>query len=124
MASAPANTMTPATPATPATAAAAAAEPLPAAAVLLQAARIAIKEDRPIQMDYYVDTVRGKACIGEDASRNEKVLFKSLSEFTSLIQKIFKVGDDFLVLTENSIYIVSGLIKKRGISMANLHVEE
>ncbi len=121
MASAPANTMTPAT---PATAAAAPAETLPSAAALLQAARIAMKEDRPIQMDYYLDTVTGKACIGEDATRNEKVLFKNLTEFTSLIQKIFKVGTDFLVLTENSIYIVSGAIKKRGISMANLHMEE
>jgi hypothetical protein len=120
MASAPANTMTPATPVTAATP----TETLPSAAALLQAARIAMKEDRPIQMDYYLDTVTGKACIGEDATRNEKVLFKNLTEFTSLIQKIFKVGTDFLVLTENSIYIVSGLIKKRGISMANLHMEE
>ena len=123
MASTPANTITPAAPAAAASAASA-AEIIPSAAALLQAARIGIKEDRPIQMDYYVDTVNGKACIGEDVARNEKVLFKSLTEFTSLIQKIFKVGNDFLVLTENSIYIVSGLIKKRGISMANLHMEE
>jgi len=33
-----------------------------------------------------------------------------------LIQKIFKVKDDFIVITENSLYIVSGSIKKKSIT--------
>ena len=51
----------------------------------------------------------------------EKLLVKSSDEFTSLVQKIFKVGDDFLITTENSLYIVSSKIQKRKISMASLH---
>lgn len=45
---------------------------------------------------------------------------KSREEYTSLIQKVFKVGEDYLVLTENSIYIISGKVGKRSISMNDL----
>jgi hypothetical protein len=98
----------PATPATP-------AAPLPAAQTLVQAAKLAIQLDRAIQLDYYVDTATNKAFLGEDDEAKEKMLVKSGDEFTSLIQKIYKVGDDFIILTENSIYIVSGKIQKRRI---------
>ena len=43
------------------------------------------------------------------------MLVKSGEEFTSLIQKIYKVQTDFIILTENSIYLVSGKIQKRRI---------
>jgi hypothetical protein len=111
---------TPSAPATT-TQAAGAAEILPSAAALLQAARLAIKEDRPIQLDYYIDTATEKAFLGEDPTTKEKLLVKSADEFTSFVQKVFKVGDDFLITTENSLYIVSSKIQKRKISMASLH---
>ena len=91
------------------------AAPLPAAQTLVQAAKLAIQLDRAIQLDYYVDTATTKAFLGEDDEAKEKMLVKSGDEFTSLIQKIYKVGDDFIILTENSIYIVSGKIQKRRI---------
>lgn len=93
---------------------------LPQATTLLHAAKLAIKHDRPIQMDYYVDTALGKAFLGEDTERKERVLVKSKDEFTSTIAHTYKVGDDFLILTENSIYIVNGKIQKKRISMASL----
>ena len=89
--------------------------PLPSAQVLLQASKLAIKDDQPIQLDYYVDTLTGKAFMGEDTDTKEKMLVKSKEEFTSLIQKVYKVAEDYIVLTENSIYIVSGKIQKRRI---------
>ena len=112
------NTTAPAPAAAPA--AAAQAEILPQATTLLHAAKLAIKHDRPIQMDYYVDTAIGKAFLGEDTERKERVLVKSKDEFTSTIAHTYKVGDDFLILTENSIYIVNGKIQKKRISMAAL----
>lgn len=115
---------TPATPATPTTATpaatAAAPEVMPAAATLQHAARLSLQNDKPIQLDYYVETHLGKAFLGEDVETKERVLVKSKDEFTSTIQKTFKVGDDFLVMTENTIYIVSGKITKKRISMASL----
>lgn len=69
----------------------------------------------PIQLDYYLDTYSGKAFMGEDQETKEKMLVKSSEEFTSLIKKVYKVGDEYIILTENSIYLVSGKIQKRRI---------
>ena len=89
---------------------------LPNEKTLKHASRIAIEQDKPIMLDYYVDTRDGKAFLGEDSGTKEKMLVRSEEEYTSLIQKIFKVADDFIVITENSIYIVSGATKKKTIS--------
>jgi hypothetical protein len=45
---------------------------------------------------------------------------KSKEEFTSLIKKLYKSEDDFIILTENSLYIVSGKIQKRKVNLASL----
>lgn len=94
--------------------------PLPSAQVLVQAAKLAQQLDRPIQLDYYADTFNQKAVIGEDPETKDKLLVKSNEEYTSLIQKIYKVAEDYLVLTENSIYIVSGKVAKRKIAASAL----
>jgi hypothetical protein len=98
--------------------------PLPSPQTLLQAARQAQAMDRPILLDYYADSFFKKAVIGEDPETKDKLLVKSPEEFTSLIQKIFKVGDDYLIHTENSIYIVSGRIEKRRLATAQLLANE
>jgi len=91
------------------------AEILPSAQLLVQAAKLALKDDRPILLDYFVDTHTGKAFMGEDQETKEKMLVKSNEEFTSLIQKVYKVGEEYIVITENSIYLVSGKVQKRRI---------
>ena len=111
------------TPATGGAAPAAPTTPLPHANVLLQAAKLAIAQDKPILLDYYVDTITGKAFMGEDKDTEEKMLVKSAEEFTSLIQKTYKVGDEYIVMTENSIYIVSGKLTKRRIQANSLRQE-
>jgi len=96
--------------------------PMPSAQALLQAAKLAQQLDRPIQLDYFADTFSGKAVIGEDPDTKDKLLVKSNDEYTSLIQKVYKVGDDYLILTENSIYIISGKVQKRKIQASSLMV--
>ena len=91
------------------------AEPLPGVTTLQHAARLSIKEDKPIMLDYFMDTYTNKAFMGEDQETKEKMLIKSNEEFTSLVQKVYKVLDDYIITTENSIYIVSGKIQKRRI---------
>jgi hypothetical protein len=103
---------------------AATTEIVPSTSTLAHAARLSIQNDKPIMLDYYVDTAVGKAFLGEDAETKEKVLVKSKDEFTSSIAKTFKVGEDFLIMTENSIYVVSGKIQKKRISMAALNGED
>ena len=86
---------------------------LPPANVLLRAASIAIEEDRPILLDYWKESKNKECCIGvRDA---EKHLVKSDSEYTSAIQNIFQLEGCFIVLTENSLYVVSKEIPVRKI---------
>ena len=94
----------------PASTPAAAASP-----VLVHAAKLSLEQDKPIQLDYYRDTENQKAFLGEDQETKEKMLIKSNEEFTSLVQKVYKVQDDYIITTENSIYIASGKIQKRRI---------
>jgi hypothetical protein len=93
---------------------------LPASNTLLQAAKIAMEQDRAIMLDYFRETLNGTAFLGEDPQTNERILVKSKDEFTSLIKKLYKTGDDFIILTENSLYIVSGKIQKRKVNLASL----
>ena len=82
---------------------------VPSATVLVQAAKVALEEDRPIYLDYFTDSLAKKCCIGVRGD-NSKMLVKSDTEYTSTIEKIMRMKEDnaWIVLTENSLYIVSG----------------
>jgi hypothetical protein len=99
-------------------------EILPHATTLLHASRLAIQQDKPIQLDYFVESATNKAFIGEDPETKEKMLVKSNEEFTSLIGKIYKVQEDFIIMTENSIYVVSGKVQKRRINATQMRSVE
>ena len=96
------------------------AEKVPSVQTLVSAAKLAIQKDMPIQLDYFVDSAEGKAFLGEDATTGEKMLVKNSEEYTSHIQKIYKAGDDFIIMTENSIYLASSKIQKRKIQASVL----
>ncbi len=78
---------------------------LPSAKTLEYAVKIAISEDRPIIMDYWVQSLQKKVIIG--VRGEEKLLVKSEQEYTSPIVKTFKSDSDLIIKTENSLYIVS-----------------
>ena len=78
---------------------------LPSASVLLRAAQVAMEQDKPIYLDYYTESVAKSCCIG--VSDSEKYLVKNESEYTSTIQSVFKCETCYIVMTENSLYIVS-----------------
>jgi hypothetical protein len=87
---------------------------IPGALTLRHAARLAMDQDKPIMLDYYLDTREGRAFIGEDAATKEKILVRSEDEYTSIIQNMFKTAEnDFIVVTENSVYLVSANVRKR-----------
>lgn len=102
--------------------AAAAAPAVPGERTLYNAAVIALKNDKPIFLDYFAETKPGgPAFIGLDESTGEKFLVKSADEYTSTIKKLYKVKDDIIVETENTIYIVSGTVVTKKISSSGLH---
>jgi hypothetical protein len=105
----------------PATATAAPVSDLPNEKVLIHAAKIAMEQDKPILLDYYKETrVGGSAFLGEDKETKEKILVKNPEEYTSPVQKMFKAKDDYIIVTENSVYVVSGAIKKKEISSSGM----
>ena len=98
-------------------------EILPSPTTLVHAARLALKNDKPLLFDYYVDSATKKAFMGLDKETNDKMLVKSAEEYTSQIVKTYKVAEDFIVETENSIYIVSGKIEMRKIQSQSFKLE-
>lgn len=89
--------------------------PLVSEFCLQHAAKLAIVDDKPIMLDYWTDSCEKNVIIGvkEDG---DKLLVRSVDEYTSPISKIFKIKDELIVATENSIYIVRADIEKKYIS--------
>jgi hypothetical protein len=111
---APAATPAPAPAAVPE---AAPAMRLPAANTLEHAVKLAIQEDRPILMDYWVGSIEKTVLIGQrDDETKQKILVRNTEEYTSPIEQILKVGNDYIIKTENSIYLVDVKIPFRRIS--------
>ena len=80
---------------------------VPSATVMAQAAKVAIEQDRPIYLDYYNDSLSKACCIGVQGTT--KMLVKSDTEYTSPIESIMRIKEEkaYLVITENSLYVVS-----------------
>lgn len=76
------------------------------------ASKLAIVEDKPIMLDYWVSSLEKKALIGV-RENGEKLLVKSAEEYTSPIAKFYKSATEYIIITENSIYIVSADIQTR-----------
>jgi hypothetical protein len=88
---------------------------LPEVNTILHATKLAIVEDKPILMDYWTNSLDKTVLIGVKED-NEKLLVKSEEEYTSPISKIYKVGKEYIILTENSIYLVDVSIPTKRIS--------
>ena len=88
---------------------------LPTDITFQHASKLAIVEDKPILLDYWTDSLDNKALIGIRES-GEKLLVKSAEEYTSPISKFYKSGSEYIIITENSIYLVSSDIRNRKIS--------
>ena len=88
---------------------------LPSDTSLQHASKLSIVEDKPIMLDYWTASVDKKALVGVRES-GEKLLVKSAEEYTSPMAKFYKSGTEYIIITENSIYLVSSDIPTRKIS--------
>jgi len=77
--------------------------------------KIAVVDDKPIMLDYWTNSQDNKVLIGV-RENGEKLLVKSVDEYTSPIEKIYKVENEYIIVTENSLYIVSNKIATKRIS--------
>lgn len=90
---------------------------IPSVPTMTNAIKLSIKDDKPIMMDYWNESCEDSPSILIGVKTNdEKLLVRSSEEFTSPISKIYKVNEEYIILTENSIYITSTAIPTRRIS--------
>lgn len=87
----------------------------PSSKTLQHAVRLSIIDDKPIMVDYWTGSLDKTVLIGvRDDDTKEKILVRSEEEYTSPISKIFKIEQEYIIVTENSIYVVDvGIPTKR-----------
>ena len=78
---------------------------LPTEKTLLQATKLALKTKKPVCFYFYIDSVKGKITIVSDGE--DRIIFKSEDEHTSPILNTYKSDNCYIVVTENTIYILS-----------------
>ena len=88
---------------------------LPTGTTLQHCAKLSIVEDKPIMFDYWTPSCDKEVLIGV-RDNEEKLLVKSEEEYTSPIAKIYQTTGEYIVITENSIYIVASDIPTKRIS--------
>jgi len=88
---------------------------LPTGTTLQHCAKLAIVEDKPIMFDYWTPSCDKEVLIGV-RDNDEKLLVKSEEEYTSPVVKIYKVEEEYIIITENSIYVVSADIPTKRVS--------
>lgn len=88
---------------------------LPTGTTLQHCAKLSVVEDKPIMFDYWTASCDKKVLIGV-RENDEKLLVKSEEEYTSPVQKIYKVETEYIIITENSIYVVSADIPTKRVS--------
>ena len=88
---------------------------LPDINAIQHALKLSIMEDKPIMMDYWTNSLDKTVLIGVKES-GEKLLVRSEDEYTSPVNKIYKISNEYIIMTENSIYIVDVNIPTKRIS--------
>ena len=88
---------------------------LPPSSIWEAIAKLACVDDKPIMLDYWVESLKKGVIIGVKEG-GEKLLVKNAEEYTSPISKIYKMDNVYVICTENSIYIVSADISSKKIS--------
>tara|TARA_B100000989_G_C19506968_1_gene456951 strand:- start:460 stop:759 length:300 start_codon:yes stop_codon:yes gene_type:complete len=78
---------------------------LPDVKTLTQAAKLSIKVSKPICFYFYIDSCRNNCSIV--TSDGDKIVYKNNDEHTSPIKNTYAVGNEYLVVTENTIYVLS-----------------
>jgi len=88
---------------------------LPANNTLQNLSKLSILEDKPIMFDYWTSSLDNDVIIGVREG-GEKLLVKTEDEYTSPISKIYKVDKEYIIVTENSIYVITSDVSTKRIS--------
>ena len=78
---------------------------MPTDKTLMQASKLALKTKKSIDFYFYIDSLKGKIALKSDGE--DRVIFKNEDEYTSPIINTYKSDNSYIVVTENTIYILS-----------------
>lgn len=78
---------------------------LPSDKTMQQAVKLSIKTSKPICMYFYIDSLKGKVTISSDGE--DKIIFKNEDEYTSPILNTYQCENCYIIVTENTIYLIS-----------------
>ena len=79
---------------------------LPSANTMVKAMKLSIKYTKQIDLYFYLDSTRSDVSLMSDGDTT--LIYKNDDEHTSPMLKHFKSDDDLIIMTENTIYILSG----------------
>ena len=84
---------------------------LPSDKTLQQATKLSLKTKKPICFYFYLESLRGRISIVSDGE--DRIIFKNEDEHTSPILNTYKSDNCYIVVTENTIYILSSQTQVR-----------
>ena len=76
----------------------------PTPSTMDKAVKLSLKLTKPIDLYFYLDSLRGRVCIMNDGE--DMVIYKNDEEMTSPILKTYQSDNQYITVTENSIYIL------------------
>ena len=80
---------------------------LPTDKTLQQATKLSLKTKKPICFYFYIDSLKNKIKIQSENNGEDRIIYKSDEEYTSPILNTYKSDHSYIVVTENTIYILS-----------------
>jgi hypothetical protein len=82
---------------------------LPTNKVLQQAMKLSIKLQKPIDFYFYVESLRSNVCfykVDKTNDKGDKIIYKNEDEYSSPILNTYKSEYCYLVVTENTLYVL------------------
>ena len=83
---------------------------------LLNSFKLSLAHDKPLYCNYWKDSMESKVFIGKTPN-NEKVIYVDDEEYTSPIEKLYKINNTYIILTVNSIYLVNTNIQIKNVNI-------
>lgn len=82
---------------------------MPSDKAFVNICKLSIQHEKPIHFYFYNDSLKNQVIIR--TKDNEKIIWKNEEEHSSPILKTFQCDNVFIIITENSIHIISSNTK-------------
>ena len=84
---------------------------LPGNKTLNGAFRLSVVHGKPVCAYFYLDSIKGKVVIRQDG--DEKIIYKDEDEYSSPLEHLYKSENEYIAITNNTIYIISSRTEVR-----------